>query len=480
MHRFKTLLMRMLTFVMLILFFGCIGNAPPSWDTCTPDINSTHMSDLETLTFDCTAVDADGDSLIYTWLVNGNPVSAEKTFVFKSEAGTYTVEVRVSDGHQEISKLWNVWVIESIETGPLMEKIEEIRKLKFSQKVEWKYLSRQQFTEYFSKILEGRRNEMDQYDRLYTALHVFSPEKDLFSEYVKSSATIVGVYNHDEEAFYEVIVPDSPMAFRKLVVLEEMTHALTVQHFQVNVSTRDQKMAVNALIEGDAALVKKEYLRKLPTEEYLAAQNYGPEPPGADIDPLVLSLLMYPYGIGNLFVGYLFEQGVFDLVNEAYRNPPDSTEQVLHPEKFLAREKPIPLSVPDIPGWNVILRDVMGEGFYSIVLDQHLPSDEAREAASGWGGDICCLFEQDSQYIMVLNTAWDTAADAEEFLNAYLDFTNAWSGGYTIVEETPGRMLILAQDTWVLLSYSDMYVTVIESMSEAHVRMAESLMEGQK
>lgn len=472
--------MRSMRVFLLIILLGCVTTTPPVWKTCTPDTDSIHMSDLDTLTFACTATDADGDSLTYRWLVDGEVVSENgNTFTFTAEAGTYTVAVAVSDGDHEISRLWNIWVIESIDIEPLIHFIEEFRDLEFEQKPEWRYYTRQEHTDYFSNQLEIIRKETEESGRFFTAIHVWNPEKDFFEECIRSSVGIGGMYSYKEKVFYEVIDPDMPIVFRRVVVLEELAHALVNQYFDIDATTEDQWLAINVLIEGEGEFVKREYIKTLSTEEFLIMQNYKPKTSVEDIDPLLLAMLVYPYGFGELFVGYLLDEGGWELVDEAYENPPVSTEQTIHPEKFLTREPPIPMSIPDIPGWNAVERDVLGEGFYSIILRMHLPMDEVDQAVSGWGGDTYCLFERWDGYIMVLNTAWDTVKDAEEFLNAYLHFTEEWSGGYTLVEEDPGRMLLLAQNTYVLIVYSDIYVLVMESESEEHVKMVESVMEAQ-
>ena len=52
--------------------------------------------------------------------------------------------------------------------------------------------------------------------------------------------------------------------------------------------------------------------------------------------PLILRRqLEFPYDGGLPFVTALYDQGGCDAVNAAIQTPPASTEQVLHPEKYL-------------------------------------------------------------------------------------------------------------------------------------------------
>ena len=82
--------------------------------------------------------------------------------------------------------------------------------------------------------------------------------------------------------------------------------------------------------------------------------------------------------------------GGWDLVDFAYqRRLPATTEQILHPEKYLEDEGALP--VPDIldpgPGWEKVDGGTVGEFFTREILRQDAEEVGADEAAEGWGGD---------------------------------------------------------------------------------------------
>ncbi|MDQ3755458.1 MAG: hypothetical protein M3371_12110, partial [Acidobacteriota bacterium] len=111
----------------------------------------------------------------------------------------------------------------------------------------------------------------------------------------------------------------------------------------------------------------------------------------------------------------------------AYKDLPQSTEQILHPEKYFAREAPLKVELPDIAralgnGWQRLDYDVNGEWSYYLLLDEFLKSPAAsREAAAGWGGDRYAVYEnaKTGAVVVAQQSVWDTPDDAREFFDAY-------------------------------------------------------------
>ena len=93
-------------------------------------------------------------------------------------------------------------------------------------------------------------------------------------------------------------------------------------------------------------------------------------------------------------------------LSRLYADPPRSTEQILHPEKYLVRRDDPQL---------VLLPDVRG------MLERFLPEAEAGTAGAGWGGDQFHPYEGagGARRALVFLTAWDGEADAREFADAY-------------------------------------------------------------
>jgi hypothetical protein len=119
----------------------------------------------------------------------------------------------------------------------------------------------------------------------------------------------------------------------------------------------------------------------------------------------------------------------------AFRDPPRSSEQVIHPEKYwdpALRDDPVEVrfTFGDLPeGWSVLGEDTLGEFGWGLVVEpadgrQGLnPKSLARvkfsfRSSIGWGGDRFLLLGREERRLLVCETAWDTPQDATEFAGA--------------------------------------------------------------
>ncbi len=84
-----------------------------------------------------------------------------------------------------------------------------------------------------------------------------------------------------------------------------------------------------------------------------------------DAPPIISESMIFPYFKGMVFCAKLANTGGWAAIDEVYKNPPLSTEQILHPEKY--RPKPdLPMTI-DLgtlkpgEGWKEVGRNVLGE-----------------------------------------------------------------------------------------------------------------------
>ncbi len=276
-------------------------------------------------------------------------------------------------------------------------------------------------------------------------LGLIPPDFDMLSFYEELySEQIAGFY--DDEAKEMYVVRSSGFGGpEKMTYSHEFTHVLQDQNYDMRngLNLNDEECekesercaAITALIEGDASLTEYIWLYEYASDQDRSDiqtfyQSY--QSPVYDSAPAYMKEdFMFPYSAGQEFVQVLFDQGGWQAINNAYANPPVSTEQIMHPSRY-PTDKPIAVNLPDISsalgeGWSQISSDVVGEWYTYLILSKgyqyEMQIDEtiARTAVEGWGGDQFQVYNNPTthQAVVIISTIWDTGKDAREFYNTF-------------------------------------------------------------
>jgi hypothetical protein len=195
----------------------------------------------------------------------------------------------------------------------------------------------------------------------------------------------------------------------------------------------DAYLAALALVEGDATVTMNLYseaaVLQNPSDAFellLEGALSGSLilPPG--IPDGLEQELVFPYDSGMGFVAELYnEAGSWELVNDAYTNLPTTTEQILHPEKYLAGEGGVSVHGGDlswgVDSWTLLYDTTLGEFYLRQYLRGIMPSNQAARVAAGWGGDHFRLWQNDEtgELAWSLYIAWDTPEDEAEFAELF-------------------------------------------------------------
>lgn len=265
---------------------------------------------------------------------------------------------------------------------------------------------------------------------LLEALGMVAPRTELLEAYRDLlGEQVLGLYSPERKALY-VLANAEPGPIELATYAHEYHHALQDQRFDLEAlsdavqSNRDASMALSTLIEGDAVLTQTQYIsQELGPAGALALLGAASAAPRPTAPTVLLDLLQFPYLQGLPFVQALAANGRgVSGIDAAFARPPDSTEQVLHPEKFRASERPTPVAfAPALPsGWRLAGKpegDVLGEYLLRRWLrDSGLQATSAQTAAAGWGGDRFVVAEDPNGVRgLVARIVWDTPADADEF-----------------------------------------------------------------
>lgn len=278
--------------------------------------------------------------------------------------------------------------------------------------------------------------------RLLSLLGLIEPGIDLWQLYADLfTEQVAGFYDTETDEMI-VICGSGFGGVERLTYAHEYTHALQDQAYDIRDGLQynndaceadsERCFAIQALIEGDATLLQEQWLRTFAGDEDrsdLLEFFADFDMPVFDSAPAYIqSELTFPYFWGLNFIRTLYLDGGWAAVDTAYQNPPLSSEQILHPERY-PKDPPVDLVSPNVSdalssGWEKTVHDVLGEWATRMVLDEYLPIDEASLAAEGWGSDLLLFFyqEEDDVDALVLITQWDTMRDAHEFSAAFLDY----------------------------------------------------------
>lgn len=322
----------------------------------------------------------------------------------------------------------------------------DLRGLSIEQSVDHTLISSDELEEIVLKdFLAEYRDEDAQQDVLILSTVGLLPTSFDLKGLYQSLYTeqIAGFYEEESKEIY-IVQGEKFGGSEKLTYAHEFTHVLQDATYQFNEGLdyneeaceqdSERCAAINALIEGDATLTEILWF-----ESYAKIWDYRDLSRDFDnFDSTILdsapyflaSDLYFPYDYGLTFVQYLYDEGGFQAVDSAFKDPPLSTEQILHPERY-PEDVPVQVTLPDLSdvlgqSWTFFDQNVLGEWYIYLILSQgyveegRLDEDLASIAAEGWGGDNYAFYinEATNEVTFVLDTIWDTNSDATEFRDA--------------------------------------------------------------
>lgn len=370
--------------------------------------------------------------------------------------------------------------------APYIKTIEKIRGLAFKKPVASGTQTTAEFRAFLERDLdiELPRDKAACMARALARLGLLPETFDLRRAYTNLMAAQVAAYYDPFRKTFFIVHPDLPEILLEPTIVHELTHALQDQTFGLEsrmkslraADNEDLENAFRFLAEGEATYVMvlatmhdreidpdkgDEKLdgmieamsgtgREALVEQLGAMKDVLGDDAAAELASMLSSpdylyrVLFDPYFGGQRAVHKVRRAGGWAAVNELWRNPPTSTEMLMHPEKLARgrREEPVKVAVPDVSavlgsGYAPSCENTLGELETEILLEVTLPASagsagsagstdsqpapeervaRARSAAAGWGGDRWRSFEKAGRgTVVVWKTVWDTDNDAREF-----------------------------------------------------------------
>ena len=228
----------------------------------------------------------------------------------------------------------------------------------------------------------------------------------------------------------------------------------------------DLAIAISCLAEGDAeiigqtiavavatgrseALVLADVLRsaeRAPSNIVAALAN----PMVRDVPLVLRETLITRYYIGQAFAAAVYRKGGWKALAEAFANPPRSTEQILHPEKYLGPGFDDPTHFeggnPTAAlgkGWRHLMTNTMGEFSVRVHLTEALGRKRATQVAEGWDGVRYHVCEtRGAPLFFGLVSTWDSEKDAEEFAAGWKQWAASIDAGAVVVRRRGTRVAV--------------------------------------
>lgn len=297
-----------------------------------------------------------------------------------------------------------------------------------------------QISEHLSSRVE--EEELIEAKRLYSALGMISEDLDLMSMMRRLLAEqVLGYYDPEEGRL--VLRDDMARDLERgggedglIVLVHEIVHALQDHHlglgekFELERDT-DAENAYRSVIEGDAMVatvgfllnaqgITLEQLTDDPNRLAVLLGSGQPEHGELNAAPMIIQrTLLAPYIEGALFAATLYRHGGWETVNRAHHEPPASTEQILHPQKYLDGEPPEKIALPNLDaldeaGCESVLEDTLGELEIGVYLGRGTDAGLDLRAAAGWAGDRLRLYRCGERDLIVWLTTWDDEDEAIE------------------------------------------------------------------
>jgi len=188
----------------------------------------------------------------------------------------------------------------------------------------------------------------------------------------------------------------------------------------------------NAIIKGESAFSADQWATENLSQAALkniADTNtkftFTPlSPPASN---LMDTLIKTPYQMGYDFAEAVFQAEGWAGLDRIYTDPPKSTEQLLHPEKYLIAEEPIGVLGDDLGNilseeWTPVYKGPLGEWKTLLLLTHnlnphlHLEQQTAQRVAAGWDGDLSQIYTTSSgEAVLLFHWLWETEGEQSQF-----------------------------------------------------------------
>ncbi|MFH1422762.1 MAG: hypothetical protein ABIH42_08645 [Planctomycetota bacterium] len=335
--------------------------------------------------------------------------------------------------------------------------VEKIRGKNFKEEIKVTVKNKEDLRTMILKDMEKEwsKEYIDKAKKVLVKFGYIKPELDLAKMVVDVfSEAIAGFYNPEDKELCLIKDAGSGVSQEEenFAAAHELTHALQDQYFDLRSFNRwvigndDHGLSLKALTEGEATLLGFEYVMKKTVMNSIKTSPVGtlgdlmrmsidlkkttdPNSALAKAPAILIETTLFQYIKGTDFCHYFLKKNDWKDFDKLYENPPTSTEQIIHPEKFFDKiDYPTLFKMPELKKvlgeeWELLENNCVGELALSILVKEFLTPQKAKKASEGWDGDKFQVLEdkKSNRIIIAWITTWDSDKDAHEFASIYTD-----------------------------------------------------------
>lgn len=334
----------------------------------------------------------------------------------------------------------------------IVQFVEKTRGLTFKHPVFVDFLTPQQYSDRArtdaSKLTDKEKKQLEAFNGELRALGLSNSNVDLLqAENDLQDVGTLAFYDPDTERV-SIRGTDIDVSL-KVTLVHEFTHVLQDQYFDIKSSrtkkfeTSQEQSSFRTIIEGDAVRVENEFVDTLSDADksaYDAARNKEVDNATAGLSNVPVALQAFqsaPYLVGPPFVELLVAHGQQSALDDAFKNPPKTDEQIIDPEKFLNHQDAQKVDAPPLPD-GVKDSDVVDKGDFGalslfVMLGERIDPFVAETAIDGWGGDAYVAYQQNGKTCVRLDFKGDTSDDETEMKGALDQWAAALPPGMATV-----------------------------------------------
>jgi hypothetical protein len=320
------------------------------------------------------------------------------------------------------------------------KQVEEVRGKRFQRAVPASELQPDELKRILrSKIQDGVPAPPEDYISSLVALGLVDPAPRLLDRLVDFYASqVIAFYDPEPRRFFVVSGAEASTGAdegvaRNLIFSHELMHALQDESLHLDARVKelkddsDKASALQCLLEGEATIVMvRVALQSMPGADEAIEDQLAPlltagalekSNVPSDVPDFFADQLFFPYTDGTEFVRAALKKGGWAEVDRLWRNPPQSTAEILHGSPYPAPATGL-LSSDELkpaPGKRLSYSDTLGEWTLRFLLRRALPAEEADRASEGWRGDRVAFFSAGPETSYLWKIRFDGPQSAARF-----------------------------------------------------------------